>query len=100
MKKPWSYVLLGGLIAGTLDIVYACTFWFLRRGVMPRRILQSVASGLLGDASFTGGWPTGLLGFVLQYFIASSLADFEKTCARLRRGERGEVHLEGLPAFL
>jgi hypothetical protein len=74
MKKPWSYVVLGGFVAGTLDIMYACTFWYVRRGVMPRRVLQSVASGLLGDASFTGGWPTASLGFLLQYFIATSMA--------------------------
>ena len=74
MKKPSSYVLLGGLVAGTFDITYACTFWYLKRGVLPRRVLQSVASGLLGDASFTGGWRTALLGLALHYFIATSMA--------------------------
>ncbi len=29
MKRPSSYVLLGGLVAGTFDITYACTFWYL-----------------------------------------------------------------------
>jgi len=74
MKKPSFYVLLGGLVAGTFDITYACTFWYLKRGVLPTRILQSVASGLLGDASFTGGWGTALLGLALHYFIATSMA--------------------------
>jgi hypothetical protein len=74
MKKPWVYVLTGGLVAGTFDITYACTFWWLKRGVLPTRVFQSVASGLLGDASFTGGWRTALLGLVLHYFIATSMA--------------------------
>ena len=74
MRKPSFYVLLGGLVAGTFDITYACTFWALKRGVAPTRVFQSVASGLLGDASFTGGWPTALLGLALHYFIATAMA--------------------------
>ena len=74
MKKPWGWALTGGLVAGTFDITYACTFWALTRGVAPKRVFQSVASGLLGDASFTGGWPTALLGLALHYFLATSMA--------------------------
>ena len=74
MKKPWSYVLLGGLAAGAFDITYACIFWYFKRGVMPARVFQSVASGLLGDTSFTGGWRTAALGLVLQFFIATCMA--------------------------
>ncbi len=74
MKQPSAYVLLGGLVAGSFDITYACTFWYLKRGVLPSRVFQSVASGLLGDASFTGGWRTAALGLALHYFIATSMA--------------------------
>lgn len=75
MRKPWHYVLLGGLVAGAFDITYACTYWFLKRGVAPRRVLQSVASGLIGpDASFNGGWRTAILGLGLHFFIATSMA--------------------------
>jgi hypothetical protein len=74
MRRPSFYVLLGGIAAGTFDIVYACVFWALKRGVVPTRVFQAVASGLLGDASFTGGWRTALLGLALQYFIATSMA--------------------------
>jgi uncharacterized membrane protein YagU involved in acid resistance len=74
MKKPWFYALLGGVVAGTFDITYACTFWYVKRGVPPARVFRSVASGVLGDASFTGGWRTALLGLVLHYFIATSMA--------------------------
>ena len=75
MKRRVAYVLLGGLVAGAFDISYACTYWFLKRGVAPRRVLQSVASGLLGpDTSFNGGWRTALLGLVLHFCIATTMA--------------------------
>ena len=75
MKKPVWYVLLGGLVAGAFDITYACTFWYLKRGVLPKRVCQSVASGLLGpDTSFNGGWRTALLGLVLHFLIATTMA--------------------------
>jgi len=64
-------VLLGGLVAGTFDIKYACVFWKLKAGVAAERIFQSVAKGLLGPASFRGGAATGALGLFLHYFIAT-----------------------------
>jgi uncharacterized membrane protein YagU involved in acid resistance len=68
------FVLAGGLIAGTLDIAYACIFWGLKSDVPARRILQSVAAGLLGKASFEGGWQTAALGLALHYLIALSMS--------------------------
>jgi hypothetical protein len=68
------FVLAGGLVAGTFDMVYACTFWGLKRGVPPARIFQSVAAGLLGKASFDGGARTAALGLLLHYFIATSMS--------------------------
>ena len=74
MVKPWFLVLTGGLIAGTLDILYAIVFWAIKSGAPPQRILQSVAAGLLGDTSFTGAWATAALGLALQFVIALSMA--------------------------
>ena len=68
------YVLAGGLVAGTLDIVYACVFWAVKAGVPVRRILQSVAAGLLGAASFEGGAATAALGLALHFLIAVSMS--------------------------
>jgi hypothetical protein len=68
------FVVAGGLIAGTLDIVYACVYWALKRDVPAQRILQSVAAGLLGEASFDGGWATAALGLTLHYLIAVSMS--------------------------
>jgi hypothetical protein len=74
VNQAWRFVLAGGLVAGTFDIVYACVFWAIKRGVSPLRVLQRVASGWLGEASLTGGWATAALGLVSHYFIAISMA--------------------------
>jgi len=63
-----------GLIAGTLDLTGACVVAWLRTGATPVRIFQSVASGLLGPASFTGGVKTAVLGVVLHSIIATTWA--------------------------
>jgi uncharacterized membrane protein YagU involved in acid resistance len=73
-KNAVMLVLGGGVVAGTLDIVYACVFWALKRNVPPMRIFQSVAAGLLGPASFQGGARTAALGLALHYFIAVSMS--------------------------
>jgi uncharacterized membrane protein YagU involved in acid resistance len=67
-------VVAGGLVAGTLDIVYACLFWALKRDVPAQQILQSVAAGLLGKASFEGGAATAALGLALHFLIALSMS--------------------------
>jgi hypothetical protein len=67
-------VLLGGLAAGALDIAFACLFWAVKAGVSATRIFQSVAAGLLGEASFAGGSATAVLGLALHFFIALSMA--------------------------
>ena len=72
--QTWLFVLAGGLVVGTLDIIYACGFWWLKSGVPPVRILQSISAGVLGQASFAGGSATAALGFVLHYFIATSMS--------------------------
>jgi uncharacterized membrane protein YagU involved in acid resistance len=61
----------GGLIAGTLDICAAFLTAWWRAGVGPVRLLQSVASGLLGSAAFTGGSKTAALGLALHFLIAT-----------------------------
>ena len=65
---PW--LLRGALIAGTLDICYAISFAYLRRGMAPSRLLQFVASGALGPAAYEGGLPTALLGLGFHYLNA------------------------------
>ena len=62
-------ILWGGLLAGLGDITFAFVVSGLR-GVGPERVLQSVASGLLGAAARDGGLATAALGAVLHFFIA------------------------------
>ena len=73
-SKACRATLLGGLIAGTLDITFAFIFYGLRNGSTPVRILQSIASGALGAKAFTGGAKTAILGGVFHFFIAISAA--------------------------
>ena len=64
-------ILRGGLIAGTLDICAAFLTAWLRAGIGPVRVLQFVASGVLGPASFAGGAKTAILGLALHFLIAA-----------------------------
>src|SRR5580692_5510589 len=63
-------ILLGGIIAGTLDIGAAS----LINGAKPTRILQAIASGLLGKSAFDGGSATVELGLVLQWAMSIIIA--------------------------
>ena len=66
-------IVVGGLVAGAIDIIYALTFSALR-GVAPTRLLQSVASGLLGSAAYQGGKPIALLGLFLHFALMMIIA--------------------------
>jgi len=64
----WA-VLVGGAIAGTLDILFAVSF-AAANGVPALRVLQSVASGLLGDAAFSGGASTAIAGLACHFGLS------------------------------
>jgi uncharacterized membrane protein YagU involved in acid resistance len=64
-------ILLTALIVALADGLEPIIANFNRLGWnAPRRVFQSVASGLLGRPSFDGGTPTALLGVVLHFTIA------------------------------
>ena len=64
-------LLAGTLAVGILDIADAFVFFWLRSGVRPTRILQSIAAGLLGrETAVAGGLATAMLGLGLHFFIA------------------------------
>jgi hypothetical protein len=71
--SPGMAILIGGLIAGTLDNTYAISYsaW---RGMAPQSLLQFVASGLLGRPSFEGGTATAALGLLLHYLMMLIIA--------------------------
>lgn len=62
-------IVWGGLVAGVLDAVDG-VIAFGTQGLNPIQVLQYIASGLLGKASFEGGIITAGLGAVLHFFIA------------------------------
>ncbi len=63
-------VLIGGLVAGVVDIGAATAINHAPIGV----ILQAIASGLLGKASFHGGAASAAVGFVLQLGMSLIIA--------------------------
>ena len=66
-------ILRAGLVSGALDIT-AALIVYARFGRFSVRLLQGIASGLLGQAAFQGGLATALLGLVCHFFIATSAA--------------------------
>lgn len=68
-SKVYRAILLAGLSAGVLDLTAALVNSGLR-GVKPTRVLQFIASGLLGPDSFKGGAGTAALGVGLHFLIA------------------------------
>jgi uncharacterized membrane protein YagU involved in acid resistance len=78
--------LIGGLIAGGLDITYACIFSYFRRGVRPIAVLQSVAGGALGpQAARAGGFKTAALGLAFHFLIALTAAAVYVLASRVLR---------------
>jgi hypothetical protein len=67
----WKVIAGATLLVGTLDIFDAFIFYGLRR-VTPTRILQGIASGVLGRAAFGMGQRSALLGLFFHFFIAFS----------------------------
>jgi hypothetical protein len=63
-------ILLGGIIAATIDIGAAC----LITGRSATFILHVIAGGLLGKAAHSGGMRTALLGFALQELMGVIIA--------------------------
>lgn len=63
--------LLATLAAGTLDILAAIV---TNLQVSAQIVLQSVAGGWLGSATYRGGWPTAALGLASHYGIMLGIA--------------------------
>jgi len=65
-KKPLA-ILVAGLAGGLADIL---TAFVIYRPATPEQILQAVASGLLGPASFAQGWTSAGIGIVCHFAIS------------------------------
>lgn len=72
--RAFGAIVYGGLAVGVLDLMDAMIFFGIRNGVKPILILQSIATGLLGRTSYSGGLKTALLGLFLHFLIAFIMA--------------------------
>ena len=76
-------VLLGGFVAGALDIAFAISF-AAYNGTPPLRLLQVVASGVFGKAAFAGGPAMAGMGLALHFFMSTLWAGAFLVVVRLR----------------
>jgi uncharacterized membrane protein YagU involved in acid resistance len=73
-------IMLGGFVAGTIDIGAACAI----NALSPIVILHAIASGVLGAASFRMGTPSAVLGLILQWVMSFIIATIYSGAARLQ----------------
>ncbi|WP_462254326.1 hypothetical protein [Ferruginibacter sp.] len=75
-KIPLKIILLSGLLVGTLDIIAACTDFYIATDKNPVVVLNYIASGIIGKDAFAGGTGIALLGLLFHYIIAFSFTFF------------------------
>jgi hypothetical protein len=68
---PIPSILVGGLVVGVLDLIYAILVYSPHKPIL---IPQTIASGILGMKSYSGGAQTAALGVVLHFVIAVGAA--------------------------
>lgn len=80
--SAWTAILLGGFVAGTVDIGAAA----LINQASPVLILHYIAAGLLGPkAALAGGGPVAVLGLFLQWAMSLVIASiFVFAVSRMR----------------
>jgi hypothetical protein len=77
MPRALLAILIAGLIAGALDITYACVHYGLVYDIPPTRIFQSVAAGVYGgEAARAGGFATASVGLALHFLLTTLMAAF------------------------
>lgn len=87
MKKAdcaidWRPIAAGGLLVAAGDIAFATSWWFSWDAHGLLTVFQSIAVGVLGQASFGGGLPSALLGAALHLFMATAFVAIYAFVAR------------------
>ena len=82
-RRQLRFLLIGGAIAGALDIVFALCF-FMARGGTAERLLQIVASGAFGKAALDGGATMAAWGLVLHFVLSFAWTGLFFLVARAR----------------
>jgi uncharacterized membrane protein YagU involved in acid resistance len=70
LKPGWAALVAAGLSCGVLDIAAAFAHAWSANGMPPGRVLQAVASGLMGADAFKGGAGMMALGLALHFLIS------------------------------
>lgn len=66
----WKSIFATTLFAGTLDILAACLNAYLSVNITPDKVLKYIASGVFGNAAFSGGTGMVLFGLLFHFIIA------------------------------
>jgi hypothetical protein len=74
--SAFSTIFWTGMITGTLDGIASALFFHAKLGLNAGQVMQIVASALLGEASFKGGYLTVFSGTVLHYLLAFAISAF------------------------
>jgi uncharacterized membrane protein YagU involved in acid resistance len=69
MSPKLRAIAVGGSIAGALDILFAISF-AAYGGRTPAWLLQTVATGLLGEVAYAGGWAAAALGLAGHFAMS------------------------------
>src|SRR5918993_5039389 len=70
MKNNFGRILKAGFIIGTLDILAAFLYYFIKTGNEPLRILKFIAGGIFGEKAFKGDSSMYFFGLLFHYLIA------------------------------
>ena len=69
--RPFPAIFVGGLIVGVIDLIYAIVVYTPQKPIL---VPQTIASGVLGAKSYSGGTQTAVLGVLLHFVIALGAA--------------------------
>jgi hypothetical protein len=95
MRAAVRTIAITGLIVGAMDITSAFII-AVSRGSTATRLLQFVASGLIGQKAFQGGAATAALGLGLHFVIAFSLVAVFYAASRRLSFLRRQAVISGL----
>lgn len=71
ISRPFPAIFVGGLIVGAIDLLYAIVVYTPHKPIL---VPQTIASGILGAKSYSGGAQTAVLGVLLHFVIALGAA--------------------------
>ena len=89
--------LIAGLIAGTLDIIAACTHYYINTGKNPTNVLKYIASAVFGKTQVAAGGSIMIFwGLLFHFIIATSFAGFFVFIYSLWKALSRQIILAGL----